>query len=589
MLCIVIWSVIFGSLLSYSPNTHVLSATGVPEITMISPVGELVFDVSRVEFNGKISDDLTTSDKLLVKVFEHTTDNLQPIDITNQGLLTLTPKDQSAEFSYSKEFSEGDHKIYFIVTDEDGLSSNLEQSFTIQSSITDQDTETTEQIVNSETITVKSPQGDLGSLATLENTETINTLAIEIGMRPYLANMYLIPKDSEAQYEPGNVPETFLPAEDMTRVPLDYKVLLDIRSVSVFNPLQPIITFFGGSTGKEKLVKTVTLEEGITSYIYTFTPDDENLDTAKSYFVYLNPNEIVPRFLKFTTVSNNYESYQFESNQGNIEREKDYIHGPYSVVTSTCSFCHSTHNGASEFLESNNIKPETNNLCMACHDGTNGSPKLDSTYASNKHSKNPDVSCSSCHDPHNPGTKDNPNSLHSDYNKASIATGKENDASLCFTCHNVDKNKNIKQYYTNESYVNQSGHNITATVDSGSKLNGQIPCSECHETHGSNNIKMLRGNLGNIKINDSQNIYESKSENWNAAEERSFCLKCHNNSTSIYGKTSTFKDKSAAGEPISGHQPGEEQSCASCHGGASQSYMEAAHAPKKGIHVQVNP
>ncbi len=38
-------------------------------------------------------------------------------------------------------------------------------------------------------------------------------------------------------------------------------------------------------------------------------------------------------------------------------------------------------------------------------------------------------------------------------------------------------------------------------------------------------------------------------------------------------------------EPIIGHQTEDVQSCSSCHGGASQSYIEAAHGPKKGIHV----
>jgi hypothetical protein len=584
--CIVIWSVIIGSLLSYSPETQVFSATGVPQITMISPVGDSVFTSTKVEFTGKISDEESPQDKLLIKVFEHTTDSEQPIDITDGGQLILSSNDQFAEFSYTKDFSEGVHNITFIVTDGDGLSSTSAQSFTVQLSETEL---TKEKTVLSNTSNTSLTQSSIGETV---NQDTVGTMgesyvtATEIGNRAYMANMFLIPRGAEGEYKPDYVPDSFLPAEDMTRVPLDSQLLLDIRSVEPFNPTQSLITFFGGYIGKEKLIKTFTLPDGITAYIYTFTPENENLDPSKEYSVYLNPNELIPRFLKFTTVSNNYDRYQFNADKMNVVRDKDYIHGPYSLATNTCSFCHSTHNANSPTLEGGNYGSEigTNDLCMACHDGTNGSPELESNYASNKHSQVPDVSCTSCHDPHNPGTKENPNSLHTTYKKASTASGQVNDFSLCFTCHNKDKDVNIKQYYENETLVGESGHNITSSIDSGSELNGQIPCAECHETHGSKNIKMLRTNLGNVKVDDSKQLYESESKSWDDAEERSFCLKCHNNSVEIYGKTSTFKDKNALGL-ILGHQPDDKQSCASCHGGASKSFVEAAHAPKKGIHV----
>jgi predicted CXXCH cytochrome family protein len=584
--CMVIWSVIIGSLLSYSPETQVFSATGVPQITMISPVGESVFTSTKVKFTGKISDDESPLDKLLIKVFEHTTNSDQPIDITEGGQLIVVSNDQFADFSYTKDFSEGVHNITFIVTDGDGLSSTSTQSFTVQLSETEQTKENTVLSNTTNTLQTQSSQGETGNQATVGTTGSSYVTANEIGNRAYMAKMFLIPRGAEGQYKPDLVPNSYLPAEDMTRVPLDFQILLDIRSVEPFNPTQPLITFFGGKTGKEKLIKTFTLPVGITSYIYTFTPENENLDPSKEYSVYLNPNELIPRFLKFSTVSNNYEKYQFETDSVNMDRDKDNIHGPYSVVTNSCSYCHSTHNATSPLLEGGKygIVSGTNNLCMACHDGTNGSPKLESSYATNKHSQVPDVSCTSCHDPHNPGTKENPNSLHNTYKKASTASGQVNDFSLCFTCHNKDKDVNIKQYYENETVVGESGHNITSSIDSGSELNGQIPCAECHETHGSKNIKMLRTTLGNVKVDDSKQLYESESKNWDATEERSFCLKCHNNSVELYGKTSTFNDKNATGL-ISGHQSDDKQSCASCHGGASKSFVEAAHAPKKGIHV----
>ena len=583
---ILIWSVVIGSLLSYSPETHVLSATGVPEINLISPVGKSVFDVSKVEFTGKISDDLTSPNKLLFKVFEYTGESEQPIDITSEGLLTLTPKDQYAEFSYSKDFSQGDHKLSFIVTDEDGFSSISEQTITVQlSGITGNINKLATPVIGKLSVT-QSPSGvNVNQTSSIVNTEATISDVTNDSNRPYLAKMYLIPRDTESNYNPvGEVPSTYLPVEDMTRVPLNYIVLFDIRSSVEFNPTQPLISYFGDNKGKEKLIKTVDLSGEMKAYLYTYTPNNE-LNPAQSYSVYMNPNELIPRFLTFTTVSNNYEKYQFEGDKGSTVREHDYIHGPFSVVTNACDFCHSAHNGNNEYLEGDPNGKHGDELCMACHDGTNGSPSIDSNYANNKHHNDTGASCATCHDPHNPGTKDNPNSLKKatyngstrvlSYKKSSDATGSVNDFSQCLSCHNGTKASNIEQYYQDTTLKNQSGHNIVATVDSGSSLNGQIPCAECHETHGSSNLKMLREDLGNVKITDDKKKYKSSGTEWNALNEREFCLKCHNNSTQIYGKTSPMD------LTISGHQTDETQGCSSCHGGESKSFMDAAHAPKK--------
>jgi hypothetical protein len=611
---IVIWSVVFGSLLSYSPENRVLSATGVPEITLISPVGGSVFEVSKVEFTGKILDDLTTPDKLLVKVFEQSNVSEQPIDITNEGQLIITPKEQYLEFSYIKDFSEGEHKISFIGTDGDGFSSSLETSFTVE--LSGNMIESPVSIDNSSNATAQASSIEgIDSKTTVKTAVVSATATTENGIRPYMAKMYLIPPGSEGDYRPDNVPESYLPAEDMTRVPLDYKILIDIRSAEAFNPSQPLVSFFGDSKGTEKLVNSIELSGGITSYVYTFTPENPKLDTAKTYSVYLNPNILTPRFLKFTTVSNNYESYQFPADKGNEARDNDYIHGPFSLVSNACSFCHSTHNGNTLTLESRNTGSESDNLCMACHDGTYGSPKLEDTYNSNKHNQNSSASCTSCHNPHTPGTKENPNSFHASkaedadinpfltYKKVSTANGDVTDSTLCFSCHNgITKDEkgniisNIEQYYKNEMYIGQSGHNITASNDSGSMLNGQIPCAECHETHGSSNIKMLRSNLGNAKLEDPKLLYKSTSADW-VAEERSFCLSCHKNSTEIYGNKSTFNLVSdTTGDPIQGHQEEDNVKntpCSSCHGGSDpeKAAVEAAHAPKKGTHLQapINP
>lgn len=154
------------------------------------------------------------------------------------------------------------------------------------------------------------------------------------------------------------------------------------------------------------------------------------------------------------------------------------------------------------------------------------------------------------------------------------------DYSLCLRCHNGTKQNttNIEQYFVQTD----SGHNfalptgVTSQNDE-SSLNGPFPCAECHKTHGSNNIKMLRGKLGN---DPNVEPFTTQHTTWMPDDERNFCLKCHNNKTEIYGKTGTFNRNNAAAEPIAGHQEGDTQACSYCHGGPSRSAIEAAHSPK---------
>jgi hypothetical protein len=275
------------------------------------------------------------------------------------------------------------------------------------------------------------------------------------------------------------------------------------------------------------------------------------------------------------------------------------------------------------------------NYCMACHDGTMNAPivdNIDKTYhhsmvvdnSSNKNElKNTDT-CTTCHNPHLTWTEDNPNMLkdhyiytsnkdatkkidsldvscqscHGDnpvydineytnsehhvlsYKKSSTADGRLNNYSLCLRCHKTDENKNIEQYYTQTN----SGHYFTIpqgkkTNDDGSKLNGPIPCAECHDTHGSNNVKMLRENLGNVQTKD---LYTKTIGEFTVSDENQFCLKCHNNSTAIYGRVGKFREKNENGQPITGHQQEDLTTvrCSECHGGDSKTFIEASHAPK---------
>ncbi|SMQ84261.1 doubled CXXCH domain-containing protein [Bacillus sp. OV166] len=602
----VIWSVVLSSLLFSSPDNIVVSASAVPEIQMLTPDAGAVLNAPVVEFTGSISDDLTTPDKLSVKVFEQLESSQQPIDITDEGKLTLTPKENGADFSYSRDFSEGVHTITFVVTDEEGVSAKEERSFTVKldGTVMTEDIPETADNGAGNPVTSTEEKGTIQETTPTSTEVTVSSQPAndEVRTRPYMAKMYLIPKDAADKYEPEKaVPSSFLPVEDMTRVPLNYVILVDVRSTEILTKSQPLLTSFGDIKGSEDLITTTVLTENLKSYVYTFTPD-QNFKPSTSYYVYLNPkfssetgNVIIPRFLKFTTVSD-YKNTAYQVNRVDDETiDNDNIHGPFSVVTSACSFCHSTHNGTDEFLGKGSNE---NELCMACHDGT-GSPKIEDNAAHSKHYKDSSVSCSSCHDPHNPGTKENPNSMHPslgtdpffNYKKASTAAGVESDYSLCFNCHTAGKAKDIKKYYADGTLKSQSGHNIQAQTESGISLNGQLPCAECHETHGASNIKMLRPELGNIKLGQKpesdqldDNWFNKTTVEWDADAQRKFCLSCHNGQTDLYGKKGNAIYDKETGDPVNSENDGHDResikTCSECHSD-SKSFMDTAHAPKR--------
>ncbi|MGG1676488.1 hypothetical protein ACIFOT_12160 [Neobacillus sp. NRS-1170] len=155
------------------------------------------------------------------------------------------------------------------------------------------------------------------------------------------------------------------------------------------------------------------------------------------------------------------------------------------------------------------------------------------------------------------------------YRKLS-SKGNIKDYDLCFSCHNEQKEakdgtKDILTYYNDST----SKHLITAM--DGSILNGNIPCSECHQTHGSKNLYLLKSKYGHENQEDAVFSFTT-GMSWDTAKEREFCMKCHNASnTSIFGL--------AAGLPSQGHELTSSEKCSACHS-TSGTFMEAAHAPK---------
>lgn len=171
------------------------------------------------------------------------------------------------------------------------------------------------------------------------------------------------------------------------------------------------------------------------------------------------------------------------------------------------------------------------------------------------------------------------------------------DYSLCFRCHNPEKNvKNTNIADIETHYLKQnSGHNFVLLADQqtqrdGSMLNGPMPCAECHETHGSNNLFNLREILGNNPSLPAADHFKTVGTAWNEGNERNFCLNCHTNGTEIYGK------KAAIDKTIPGHQDNESRACSECHSDQTKSYknfreksMSAAHAPLPGVDPAANP
>jgi hypothetical protein len=282
---------------------------------------------------------------------------------------------------------------------------------------------------------------------------------------------------------------------------------------------------------------------------------------------------------------------------------------------SSCGSCHNPH-----------LEPSENNPNMAqdqityTHQPSNPvDPNKPTEEISSK-----EQLCESCHE------NDSAEKIaHGDveysvfkYSKSSTATGIYEDYELCLRCHNesfkskYNKSADISSHYNNltEEIMKQyektngpssfasreisaaeksfSGHIIKAL--DGSPLAGHLPCAECHDTHGSNNLKQLKTSLGHENAQsftagdiDRKNVKvvidnkEVELSILSDSKERAFCLACHNGTTAIYGVTGRIYDVARTE-----HKAYPSKSCSYCHGrGESEveKALSAAHAPKKGL------
>lgn len=375
-----------------------------------------------------------------------------------------------------------------------------------------------------------------------------------------------------------------------------------------------------------------------------FTPDSP-LATNQKYYVYTNPflkdragNLVHPRNWSFTTTS----SDDSKTPHGNYTNNVNTCSSCHSTHMASDPILKEPSEDLTALVDP---QQAFNSYCMACHDGTVAALPANWGESSSHHFQLTtneggveSQSCGSCHNPHSDWSESNPN-IHQDHftfehttaligvdepfladsnevlceschesdsmtkkldervkynafayknwssssyelDEGRVSFGEASDYTLCLRCHNASYEQDyqniidIESYYLNDS----SGHFITADrVKDGSLLDGHIPCADCHNSHGSTNIKQIKTELGH----NNKTTFTQTTEPWTASEERTFCLTCHNNSTEVYGITGSLKETNQLGVEIPEHKSDSTISCASCHGGTSATFIEAAHGPSR--------
>jgi hypothetical protein len=604
LLCIVF----FSSFVSLLPIIKVKADTSFT-FNVTTPVNNVYINGPNVYFSGTYTLDSSLSGSSLSVTVTDNTDPANPVTLPSTNVFINT---QDNSWSFNDHFTAGLHKLTFIGTDGTTTISK-DISFTVDAT------------------------------------------------RPTVSSIHLVSDYSENGVVWGNSI-----IEDMTHVPIDAKIQLTVKTAipltytkssdgtSYNNPIT--VTSASGQTVTSKEDGSAPPQaDSSGNYVITFTPTAQ-LQPNTTYYVNVtknitdqNGNPIYPVTVKFTTTSNNHA----ENPHGKYFTNND------NSRANLCSTCHSTHKGAtSGLLGGHYIKDpkqsptdaNTINYCMACHDGTSA-PKTNGMNSSGSvHDQQIDSkhlayegSCSSCHDPHEIWSQNDPNLFKGHYTYTHTGPGeptgvidsftqpceschnyptstdgtktyysakdakaqpgvkfnflhyRENatrvgntnnhlleDTDLCLSCHNATKkqqnqvNSDIQTYYSDTN----SKHHF-ASLD-GSNITGQLPCSECHDSHGSSNSLLLKSTLGHDYQSGTFSI--TGVTTLTPAQEREFCLKCHNGSTEIYGVTGKAPDIKIAGhEKVNQQDQQNLPACSSCHGGTTgtdqDKALRAAHDP----------
>jgi predicted CXXCH cytochrome family protein len=223
--------------------------------------------------------------------------------------------------------------------------------------------------------------------------------------------------------------------------------------------------------------------------------------------------------------------------------KQKYIHAP--VAVGSCTKCHDAHESSDKALLNSPVR----NLCLKCHEDFAGTMKDSpvvhppvkngpctschqphaTQVASLLKKKMPDL-CIECHDaigkkvasakfPHKPIQQErgctNCHSAHFGKAKGLLASDEK---SVCLGCHDKDLGKlpirNIKKEIANKKYLH------------GPIQKGE--CKACHDPHGSNFYRMLRGNYpADLYAPYKDGLYDA-------------CLQCHEKNLLRYADTTLY-------------------------------------------------
>jgi len=173
-----------------------------------------------------------------------------------------------------------------------------------------------------------------------------------------------------------------------------------------------------------------------------------------------NPHE--SDFPKLLMASGNDVCFSCHSDKEEAFKGKKHVHAP---VEEGCIQCHNPHSGDYQF----NLPADgKRDLCFTCHDDKEKHIK----EVKVKHKGlDTERKCLACHDPH-----------VADYANQLIMQP----ADLCLSCHN-------REYRDKKGKVRVA--NMKAILENNKDHHGPIrqkDCSACHNTHGSDNFRMLR-------------------------------------------------------------------------------------------------
>ncbi|MBI4825982.1 MAG: cytochrome C [Nitrospirae bacterium] len=200
------------------------------------------------------------------------------------------------------------------------------------------------------------------------------------------------------------------------------------------------------------------------------------------------------------------------------------IHTP---VAEDCVNCHNPHSAPKKYM----LSDEAPNLCYGCHTDM----KEWVSKVANKHGAiDKDKSCLNCHEPH---ISNIPKMLA------------KPPMDLCLSCHNQDRKTPSGVIVTN----------LKKLLDENSDHHGPIKqkdCSGCHNTHGSDNFRMLR------------EFYPASFYEPFSARNYALCFSCHEESIVKDLETTTltnFRNGKVNLHFKHVNKPAKGRTCRSCH------------------------